>query len=219
MLKSLQEWTDRGENITDHLIRHRALEIARSFGMAPEKFKGSSGWIENFKHRHEIRRGEWLRANRAALRPSGQPSTTPFTTAPSLATYDQHQHRMHSEAPHLRTRSSAWDNATQSGDMVIDPALQDSSHVLHATNHSVASIQHSPTVVTYGVRYGSPLLPSRDDDEPPSLAQAENALNLVLHYLDTTGQHLCRSQDREVLHHLKCAMFQHASGLPYERPS
>jgi len=213
MLKSLQEWTDRNENITDHLIRHRALEIARSFGMAPEKFKGSSGWIENFKHRHEIRRGEWLRANRAALRTSGQASTTPFTTAPSLAPYDQH--RMHPEAPHLRTRSSAWDNATQSGDMVIDPALQDSSHVLH---DSVASIQHSPAVVTYGVRY-SPLLPSHDDDEPPSLAQAENALNILLHYLDTTGQHLCRSQDLEVLHHLKYAMFQHASGLPYERPS
>ncbi len=211
MLKSLQEWADRGENITDHLIRHRALEIARSFGMAPEKFKGSSGWIENFKHRHEIRRGEWLKANRTALR---QASTAPLTTA-SLAPYDHH--RMHPEAPHLRTRSNAWDNATpQSGDMVIDPALQDSSqHVLHATNQS---IQHSPTV-TYGVRYGSPLLPSHEDEEPPSLAQAENALNILLHYLDTTGQHLCKPHDREVLHHLKCAMFQHASGLPYERPS
>jgi hypothetical protein len=62
MVKSLQEWADRDESITDQLIRQRALEIARSFGMPPEKFKGSSGWIENFKHRHDIRRGEWLRA-------------------------------------------------------------------------------------------------------------------------------------------------------------
>jgi hypothetical protein len=182
MVKSLQEWADRGESITDQLIRQRALEIARSFGMPPEKFKGSSGWIENFKHRHDIRRGEWLKA-KANQGPSA------FTTP-----YDQ---RYDFKPP-------------QPGDLLLDPSLQDALPPM-------APIQHSPTV-TYGVRYGSPILQVREES-PPSFAQAEHALNVVLAFLDTDGQAFCKPDERETLQHLKWAMFQHASGIPYERPT
>ena len=192
MVKSLQEWADRGESITDQLIRQRALEIARSFGMPPEKFKGSSGWIENFKHRHDIRRGEWLRA-RTAHQESDSSAFTPALSSNSFKTNN---------------------NASHPGDLVIDPALQDASQ---SVMHPMAPIQHSPTV-TYGIRYGSPLLQIREDT-PPTFAQAEHALNIVLAFLDTSGQELCKPDERETLQHLKWAMFQHASGISYERPT
>lgn len=44
-------------NLTDSLIREKAKETARSLNISEEKFKASSGWVENFKHRHSIRRG------------------------------------------------------------------------------------------------------------------------------------------------------------------
>lgn len=216
MVKCLQEWADRGENITDQLIRQRALEIARSFGMPPEKFKGSSGWIENFKHRHEIRRGEWLKA-KTTSQSSMSPATAAFPVESSLEPYS-HQ-RMHSasnvnQESHFRTRSTWDDNAPQPGNMVIDPALQSADSSQHIMQHQPAApIQHSPNMA-YGVRYGTPL-----QEPPPTLAQAEQALDLLLHYLDTAGQEICRLDERQILHQLKCVMFQHASGIPYQRPT
>ena len=198
MVKSLQAWADRGENISDSLIRERALEIARSFGMAPEKFKGSSGWIENFKHRHDIRRGEWLKA-KASHQPSGS------STLPTLAV-------SHPRIPSNDFKST--NGASPPRDLLIDSTLQDASQ---SNMHLVAPIQHSPTV-TYGIRYGSPLVHVREES-PPSFTQAEEALNVLLAYLDTSGQHLCKPQEREILQHLKWAMFQHPNGIQFERPT
>jgi hypothetical protein len=45
--------------LSDHNIRTKAKEIARNLQISEEKFKASSGWVENFKHRHNIKRGVW----------------------------------------------------------------------------------------------------------------------------------------------------------------
>ncbi|TFK52288.1 hypothetical protein OE88DRAFT_1724991 [Heliocybe sulcata] len=45
--------------LTDALIRNKAKEVARSMSITDDKFKASSGWVENFKHRHGIRKGIW----------------------------------------------------------------------------------------------------------------------------------------------------------------
>ncbi|KAG2070402.1 CenpB-DNA-bind-domain-containing protein [Suillus decipiens] len=56
--------------LSDNLIRTKAKETARSLQIPDERFKASSGWVENFKHRHNIRKGVWqghekvLRASR-----------------------------------------------------------------------------------------------------------------------------------------------------------
>ncbi|KAH7921909.1 CenpB-DNA-bind-domain-containing protein [Leucogyrophana mollusca] len=46
--------------LTDNLIRTKAKETARNLQIPDERFKASSGWVENFKHRHNIRKGVWL---------------------------------------------------------------------------------------------------------------------------------------------------------------
>ncbi|KAF5338874.1 hypothetical protein D9611_008764 [Ephemerocybe angulata] len=59
MRKFLQECIDKDINITDSLIRNRALDVAKSQSITEDRFKASAGWIENFKHRHGIRSGKW----------------------------------------------------------------------------------------------------------------------------------------------------------------
>ncbi|CDO68264.1 hypothetical protein BN946_scf184842.g27 [Trametes cinnabarina] len=49
-----------GTVLSDALLRQRAREIGDSQGYTADKFKASSGWLENFKHRHGIRRGVWV---------------------------------------------------------------------------------------------------------------------------------------------------------------
>lgn len=41
------------------MIRDQAKAVANSLGINSDKFKASPGWIENFKHRHGIRKGIW----------------------------------------------------------------------------------------------------------------------------------------------------------------
>lgn len=45
--------------LTDSLIRNKAREIGLNLGFDEKRFKASSGWVENFKHRVGIRRGVW----------------------------------------------------------------------------------------------------------------------------------------------------------------
>lgn len=46
-----------GMTLTDQLLRTTALAVARDLRIPEDKFKASSGWLENFKHRHGIRNG------------------------------------------------------------------------------------------------------------------------------------------------------------------
>ncbi|KAG7443102.1 CenpB-DNA-bind-domain-containing protein [Guyanagaster necrorhizus] len=46
-------------SLSDMRLREKARQIARDIGMSEDRFKASSGWVENFKHRHGIRGGIW----------------------------------------------------------------------------------------------------------------------------------------------------------------
>ncbi|KAG8905017.1 blue light receptor [Tulasnella sp. 403] len=45
------------EPVNDAFIKKMALELAQERGIGKDKFKASSGWVENFKHRHDLRKG------------------------------------------------------------------------------------------------------------------------------------------------------------------
>lgn len=45
--------------ISDVMIRTKAKEAAKMMNIGEDKFKASAGWVENFKHRHGIRKGVW----------------------------------------------------------------------------------------------------------------------------------------------------------------
>ena len=59
------------------MIRNKAREIAKSLRISEDKFKASSGWVENFKHRHGIRRGVWHGDGKASkLNAPGDPANS-----------------------------------------------------------------------------------------------------------------------------------------------
>ncbi|KAJ6508925.1 Tc5 transposase DNA-binding domain-containing protein [Mycena sanguinolenta] len=72
MVKWLLQCRDTNTVLSDSMIRTKAKDIARALGIQEDRFKASSGWIENFKHRHGVRAGVWtgegknVRAARAA---------------------------------------------------------------------------------------------------------------------------------------------------------
>ncbi|KAF7299191.1 HTH CENPB-type domain-containing protein [Mycena indigotica] len=59
MVKWLLECRDNNVILSDAQIRNKAKEIALSLGVGEDRFKASSGWIENFKHRHGVKAGIW----------------------------------------------------------------------------------------------------------------------------------------------------------------
>jgi hypothetical protein len=59
LVRWLHETREKRIILTDALIRNKARETAKNLDIPEEKFKASSGWVENFKHRHGIKRGVW----------------------------------------------------------------------------------------------------------------------------------------------------------------
>ncbi|KAF9649764.1 hypothetical protein BDM02DRAFT_1753089 [Thelephora ganbajun] len=74
------------QNITlsDSLIRNKARDIAKVLRISEDKFKASSGWVENFKHRHGIRRGVWHGDGKASkLSATGGPGPSSGSNLPA----------------------------------------------------------------------------------------------------------------------------------------
>jgi Tc5 transposase DNA-binding domain len=64
LAKWLYECRDKKVQLTDLVIRNLAKEVAKQLQILEDKFKASSGWVENFKHRYGIRRGQFHRNGR-----------------------------------------------------------------------------------------------------------------------------------------------------------
>ena len=56
----LSECRTKKQLIQDIAIRQKAREVAREMKIGEDKFKASAGWVENFKHRHGIKKGIWV---------------------------------------------------------------------------------------------------------------------------------------------------------------
>ncbi len=64
MIPWLVKMTRAKRPITDKDIGAKAKEIAQNLAIEPQHFKASSGWIDNFKRRHEIKKGVYRGAKR-----------------------------------------------------------------------------------------------------------------------------------------------------------
>ncbi len=73
--------------LSDLRLREKAREIAQSLGVNDDRFKASSGWVENFKHRHGIRGGVWTG--------DGPKSGARKARALGLGTFDTQEDLMH----------------------------------------------------------------------------------------------------------------------------
>ncbi|KAF9481187.1 hypothetical protein BDN70DRAFT_876659 [Pholiota conissans] len=296
MRQTLQIWSEQGVNITDNIIRKRALEIARSHDISADRFKGSSGWVENFKARHNIRRGEYCDAE--VLGPISRSGVAPLLKPPPGShqaraqaqqrqqqqqqnqsmgmgmNYAQSHHQQHQQHWQHSPDSGSGDSSPGAGssNLVLDPTLQNNAQSGQGGAHTPvqsqlaldpSAIQHSPEGYDSS-QYGQPL-PSHHhhlmnqpytnpgptittsieprmagvqhtvcsqgadgelismavvgENPPPTLQEAEDAMTLVIRYLDACAPNLVTPDEREAMTHVKCALFQHANGMPYVRHS
>lgn len=258
-------------HLSDASIRTKAKEVARSLEIGEDKFKASSGWVENFKQRHGIRGGNWhgdgrntvvgrpLTANYhvqnanhgqsslvSSLHPvntrqepytmsQNSPPVNPLISSPQT---DESMDQCHGDTSmNSISLQTAWsENATGAiqnngqSSREVHEALSGPTVMPHPQINPTTTSpqpQHAPELdgqggLTYPTtEYESmPIYqpaPRMADNSPPTLANAEEAFDRVLLYLDTIGQGLIQPQEREVLDNVKVRLFQAASGMPFDR--
>lgn len=231
MRKFLQECADKDTAITDSLIRTRALDVAKSLYIAEDKFKASSGWVENFKHRHGIRGGKWIHGTKnVSVLNNPNPGLT--GTSASALSY-------HLPAPPSTNESPMRSNRYDSPEIDNGPQWSGSSHRVLSLSTGAPSlpsplssssngsmddlhVDDGDKMQDHATGYLQPppnmmyaALP--DPRGPPSLAEAETAMNTLLHFLDTCPQQIVEQTERELLTTIKFALFQYGSGVPFSR--
>ncbi|RPD62691.1 CenpB-DNA-bind-domain-containing protein [Lentinus tigrinus ALCF2SS1-7] len=88
----LEEWTKlackNGNPVSDVCLRKKARAFADEMGITADKFKASSGWVENFKHRVGIRRGFYVGNGtaEAAVAAVTAPGLAPTILTPPMPT-------------------------------------------------------------------------------------------------------------------------------------
>ena len=87
MVGWLNQCRDTKTLISDVMIRTKAKEAAKVLMIGEDKFKASAGWVENFKHRHNIKKGVWI-GKPAPPAPSVDMNTFPnaYNPLPFMAT-------------------------------------------------------------------------------------------------------------------------------------
>ncbi|GLB38452.1 putative centromere binding protein b [Lyophyllum shimeji] len=267
MEKWLEDCTQKKVAISDNAIRAKAKETARRLNIAEEKFKASSGWVENFKSRHNIRGGAWMAHDRAAhtarlvLDWSGSQESVLSPLNPSLGGRNERRemsttaaHRdddmdsrpssgpgtqqgppageQHISASPPMSAHSAWtsqSNNVPSAAPIPQPPLpapptaeQSSALGTHQSDAHVSSHQHAPKgehpvqqpYIEQAVYY---------HPEPPgpaalpTLAEAEAAMNTLITYIDSARRDLLLPEERRTLSTIRYALFQEASGVPFDR--
>ena len=121
---------------------------------------------------------------------------------------------------HCAASSSLEQSASPHGHAELEP--NPSTHLPPLSTHQHSTERDSQTQLPLYV--DSPTVyyqsaPAIPDPRPPTLADAEEAINTVITYLDTTGMGLIDHSERLVLNTIKCALFQAGSGIPFDRNS
>ncbi|TFK28022.1 hypothetical protein FA15DRAFT_665790 [Coprinopsis marcescibilis] len=223
----LQICVDKDVAITDALIRTRALQAAKALGIGEEKFKASSGWIENFKHRHAIKSGKWTTAVKSCTAATFNPNPGLNGTSYLPTSFNLHhppQTASNDRYPSPDSDTSSDDQAAPPAPSISDPARADYPGRLSLMPSSLSASSSSDSVnamQTEGTAYipQDPLVYTGRSEHPPvpTLQEAESAIDTVIYFVNACGHELLEPNEREALTSIKCALFQFASGLPFDR--
>ncbi|KAJ6557384.1 centromere binding protein B [Mycena vulgaris] len=232
MVKWLLECRDTNTVLSDSMIRNKAKEVARDLGIPEERFKASSGWIENFKHRHGVRAGVWtgdgrnVRAARALGLGGPLEGHDPPLLSPLNPGFNPRQDDMDAEPRELTPEpdDAGVRRMPPSSDAPVRPSWLLPQHP-HPADPAPPpppphpSVPPSRQLPDHARAYASvyDVVYERPEPETTTLAEAEVAINKVIHFLDTQGHAILQTHERNMLTTIKCALFQAASGIAYDR--
>lgn len=160
-----------GELITDKYISSHAIMIARSLGISEAQFKGSSGWVDNFKTRWGIKAGQ-----------------ISFTT------------RINDSDSKNTVANLKEEGSINDGDSESDVGLND--------QQDFPSEPCKDSAIPY---YHAEM------HDNPSIQDAENAIDVLLDFVDQQDDDFVTIPEREVLQNIKYLLFQTSQGLTYVR--
>jgi hypothetical protein len=260
----LQKWLveTRKNNVimTDAMIRQRAKDMARCLEIPEDKFKASSGWVENFKHRHGIRGGVWHGDGRntrvARAVGAGTFDTLASAESPFIPAFGMQHHSMdrpsivyqgnigvriqpmghqdtevglrRNTGPDSSMSLQPWEHHSEESPPSITtrtrlaPILESESqsplirhhhesamHLDHIplSSHEQSNSHHDSSTAYDGLEMYQ-TVPPISSHEPPTLADAEEAINKVISYIETQGSNVLSPEERRNLDQIKSAIFQ-----------
>lgn len=166
-----------GTILSDSLIRALAKEVAAEQAVVPERFKASSGWVDNFKSRAAIRRGVMTKGLEGLLDEDSSDAEGPLVVPATFAMGD-----------------------AESEDSPEPPAVP--------TSHQSFTRQNAvPSVLFHVV----------ENENAPTLAQAEQAVGVLRDFLHVQHEDFITETERNSLQHISCLLVRASQGLPYER--
>ena len=124
----------QGTILSDALLRQKARQIGDQQGYTPDKFKASSGWLENFKHRHGIRRGVYLGFDPETEKHNGYIPNFPPPSPPSPA--PPAPYSAHSPAPEDGPSTTDYDVGAVQDDR---SSMHQNGQALHPSSITVQS--------------------------------------------------------------------------------
>ncbi|THV05240.1 hypothetical protein K435DRAFT_850126 [Dendrothele bispora CBS 962.96] len=165
--------------LTDTRLREKARAIAKDLEISEEKFKASSGWVDNFKHRHGIRNGDLVGDGRniKMARALGQglpvtPLAIQIAEEAKKAANTSRDSAISSTLPSYSTQTHSRIVSTQPQQWSepSQPLLTpDHSPVEQQSLHSQSSQTHSPVAeeqINHHMQDRHQYLPSHSDPSP-----------------------------------------------------
>lgn len=191
LIEKLREFSKEGSVLSDSLIRTTAREVAIEQKVLDEKFKASSGWVDNFKSRAGIRRGIMKKGTDEPPNSNESPaygggSTDTFSPNTTRASHGD----------------SELDNGVESEDSAGTSSLR-----LQTSWHDLPSTNDSPSIIREP-KQGLGI---------PTLSAAESAMDTVLSFVYGQDDDFVTDAERNALQHVKNLLFQTGQGLAYHR--
>ncbi|KZT09356.1 uncharacterized protein LAESUDRAFT_723096 [Laetiporus sulphureus 93-53] len=193
--------------ITDAAIRTKAREVALQQGLTEDRFKASSGWVENFKARHGIKKGQYhgnglLAAKERAI--GRTPEQVEYAATQEMgALAGEHEHEV---TPEEGVRDASLDmSAPQTTwNPSPEPAVYNSAEpvvlpqaVPVATGTAPQAFMRLPEMI-----YAAPQV-----EVVPSLADASAMMDRLLGFF-TSHRDIISPEHHNVLRDIKATLFQ-----------
>jgi len=190
----LREISKDGTPLSDNLIRAKAKEVAREENVLDEKFKASSGWVDNFKSRAGIRRGVMTQGTEEAENSNASPEYGGASA--DIA------------SPHIALRVSQAGAEADNGVESEDSPDTSSLRLQTSWSHQDLPPTDNPPSILREPQQGPGI---------PALHDAELAMVTVLAFVDGQDKAFVTDAERNALQHVKNLLFQTGQGLAYNR--
>lgn len=178
-----------------------------------DKFKASAGWVENFKHRHGIKKGVWV----------GKPHPGFVTLDITTEDIDFNNQVLGGPTPFFSDdgsrRHSTWPTSHPMNGVSGDPFSVSPEGVSNQSSNDCTDVRFKPghSIYIHGsvVQSYAPGMYSYGPPTPaPTAQEANEAMEKVMHFVRTQPSDFLSQEETLTLNGVKDLLSMAANGLP-----